>query len=270
VSLLLLKFLFPTPFILIRSLVIYEQLLVSDSTIYAIGLAKSFASYTLHVTALSSATGDLLTTIDIPSNIVNGLGDHFPLSHTGVQNPSLVWLEDDTIKYLVLTPKLENKSTSVSSSGYDKILNVGLGDKGIFVARRVDGSSHVLRLESGKVEQTWEFADSVSLLHPSGTKCPHKLQASSNRFTDSLYAGGVDKEGNPYVGRLYWSYSHQVIRIYCEYTKHANLIRGCQPTYLCSAPPRWQRNSDWLHVSLRDESTRNHQSREICVHVMEF
>jgi ER membrane protein complex subunit 1 len=148
-----------------RSLVIYDQVVVSGSTLYAIGLAKSFASYTLHITTLSSATGELLTDIHLPSNIANKRVDFFPIAQSGKRKLYLVWLEEGTVKYVALTPDLTNTPKSIAGSGYEQIIDLRLGDSGIFLARRKDGSSYVFQPRSGKVEQTWEFADSVSLIH---------------------------------------------------------------------------------------------------------
>lgn len=145
-----------------RSLVILERLAVTDSTIYAIGLTKSYASYTLHLTALSTETGELLTTHDVPSNIENGLDDFFALSSSTSEDPRLVWIEKGVVRSLTLTQKLTNKPQSLRGSANTKILDVGLSEYGMFVVKREDGSASVFKLNQNAIESIWDFADSVS------------------------------------------------------------------------------------------------------------
>ena len=133
-----------------------------DSTIYAIGLAKSFASYTLHVTALSLETGELLTTRNIPSSIENGSDDFFALSPSTSEDPRLVWIEKGVVKSVALTPKLANNPQGLKGSTSARIIDVGLSGHGLFVVRKEDGSASVFRLDQGAIESIWDFADSVS------------------------------------------------------------------------------------------------------------
>ena len=184
--------------------------MVSDATIYVIGLAESFESSTLHVTALSSESGEPIASINIPSDIANGPGDFFSLTQGVMQNPHLVWLDKRVIKHVALTPKLTNKPNSISGATYVHITNLGLCDKGYFVARKADGASYVFNLVGTKVQQIWEFTESVSLPYVNKPMFVHHSQANSEGHTWSLYAGGLDKDGNPYIGRLYWSHMHQV------------------------------------------------------------
>ena len=143
-------------------MVILEHLVVTDSTIYAIGLAKSYASYTLHVTALSAETGDLLTAQNIPSSIENGPDDFFALPPSTSEDPRLVWVEKGVVKSIALTPKLAKKPQSLRGSTNTKILDVGLSEQGLFVVKREDGSASVFRLNQNTIELTWDFADLVS------------------------------------------------------------------------------------------------------------
>lgn len=143
-------------------MVILERLVVTDSTIYAIGLAKSFASYTLHVTTLSAEAGELLTTRNIPSSIQDGSDDFFALFPPTAEDPCLVWIEKGAVKSVALTPKLANKPQSVKGSKNAKIVDVGLSEYGLFVVKKEDGSASVLRLDRSTIESIWDFADSVS------------------------------------------------------------------------------------------------------------
>jgi len=193
-------------------LVILERLTVTVSTVYIIGLANSFASYTLHVTALSAETGELLTTRNIPSSIENGSGDFFTLSPSTSEDPRLVWIEKGVVKSVALTPKITSKPQSLKGSTNARIVDVGLSEYGLFVVRKEDGSASVFKLNQDVIESIWDFADSVRYcivsLQPFAETTI--LQANSKKNSDSLYTGAVDKEGNPYVGRMYWSFALQV------------------------------------------------------------
>lgn len=135
---------------------------MTDSTIYAIGLAKSYASYTLHATALSAETGELLTTHNIHSSIENGSEDFLTLSPPTSEDPHLVWVEKGVVKSVTLTPKLANKPRSLKGYSAARIADVGLLEHGIFVARKEDGAASVFKLNRNAIESIWDFADSVS------------------------------------------------------------------------------------------------------------
>ena len=138
-----------------------SRLSVTDSTIYAIGLAKSYASYTLHITTLSAETGELLTTQNIPSSIESALGDFFVLSSPTSEDPRLIWIEKGVVKSVVLTQKLTSKSQSLPGSTNTRILDVGLSEHGLFVVKREDGSASVFKLIQNTINHIWDFADSV-------------------------------------------------------------------------------------------------------------
>ncbi|KAI0052505.1 DUF1620-domain-containing protein [Auriscalpium vulgare] len=177
------------------SLVIYAKLISTETAVYVLGLTKSFASYTIHVTAVSPTTGEVLSNADIPSTILKGPSELITLTSQTDKNlyPHVVWVEAGSIRSVALVPKLNNKPTSIKGSTYDKIIDIGMHAEGYFVALQPDGSSRVIRLdaETSGLKIVWDFADS----------------AKADRNTDSLYTGGVDKDGHPYVGRVYWSHS---------------------------------------------------------------
>ena len=145
------------------SLVIHTHLLLTDDAIYAVGAAKSIASYTLHASVLSPTTGELLTSANLPSNIANPLREFMVLTRHDTDSTHVIWLENGFIKSLVLTPKLSNKPSTVKGAGYAQILDVGLSDHGQLVATREDGASLVLKLEEDglSLTSTWEFKNSV-------------------------------------------------------------------------------------------------------------
>ncbi|KZT21772.1 DUF1620-domain-containing protein [Neolentinus lepideus HHB14362 ss-1] len=175
------------------SLVIYTKLVATPSTIYLIGLAKSIKSNTLHITSLSAATGEVIEDVSVPSHIADGPGDVIPLTSSSDAVPRLAWFDRGVIRSMLLTPDLKDKPASTKEARYRRIIDIGLGEgHGMFLAIQGDGSSRVFRIdeEGPGVKAIWEFADS----------------AESNRNAESVYSGGLDKDGYPYVARVFWSH----------------------------------------------------------------
>ncbi|KAI0772317.1 DUF1620-domain-containing protein [Trametes elegans] len=174
------------------SLVVYSRILSTPSTVYLIGLSKSFASYTLHITSISAATGELIESGGIPSSITTALSDVIVLRDAKVTevNPHIVWLEDGVIKYFPITPSLKGKAAALKGA-VKSIEDVGVSEFGQFVAVQSDGSGRVIRLGSEGLKVIWEYSDS----------------ASAPSRTDSLYAGGLDVDGYPYIARVFWLHS---------------------------------------------------------------
>ena len=146
------------------SLVIYSKVYATPATVYLLGLAKSLASYTLHVTSLDAASGELIRSGDYPSSITTGLSQVFFLAdvRTPETQPRVVWLEDGAIKSFPLVPDLKTKLSTVKGAVYKNIQDVGLSEHGQFVALTDDGSARVLKLTPEGLTVIWEFSDSVS------------------------------------------------------------------------------------------------------------
>lgn len=142
------------------SLVVYSNLVVTPSAIYVVGLAKSFASYTLHVTSLSPSDGEVLSSANIPSSILDGLTGFLTLT---TESPHLIWLELGSIKTFPLVPTLKGKATTLKDAAYKQILDVGLNPYGRIVAIKADGSGSVIKLEGNGMKSIWDFEGSVSL-----------------------------------------------------------------------------------------------------------
>lgn len=83
-------------------------------------------------------------------------------SDTTTLDPRVVWLEAGSIRSVSLVPHLTKKSTSVKGS-YSKIIDIGLQEKGHFVALSTDDSGRVLGLDKAGLKVIWEFEDSVSI-----------------------------------------------------------------------------------------------------------
>jgi hypothetical protein len=145
------------------SLVIHTHLLFTNDAIYAVGAAKSFASYTLHVAVLSPTTGELLASANLPSSIANPLREIMVLTCNDTDSTHAIWLENGLVKSLVLTPKLSNKPSTIEGAGYAQILDVGLSKYGQLVATREDGASRILKLDEDglSLASIWQFENSV-------------------------------------------------------------------------------------------------------------
>lgn len=126
------------------------------------------SSYSLHVMALSSASGKVLSSKRIPSSIYNGLTDFLLLSDVSddESNPCIVWLEGNDLKFVLLTPELEEKPKVMKGAAVKGIQNIGLNERGHFVALRKDGTGLAMRLDkdSRGLSLIWEFAESVSCI----------------------------------------------------------------------------------------------------------
>jgi ER membrane protein complex subunit 1 len=148
------------------SLNIYSSVLSTSSAVYVIGLSKSFASYTLHLVALSPLDGTVITTTDVPSSIVDGPQSilHVKRLIEGTEVIRVVWLEGGKIQSVGLTPELSEKPVTVKGAAYHQIIDTGLGDHGMFIAIKEDGAGRAIKLnEQGtNLKVIWEYADSVS------------------------------------------------------------------------------------------------------------
>jgi hypothetical protein len=85
-------------------------------------------------------------------------------SDTTTFDPRVVWLETGAIRSVSLVPYLTQKPASVKGS-YSKIIDIGLQDKGHFIALNTDDTGRVLSLDASKagLKVIWEFEDSVSI-----------------------------------------------------------------------------------------------------------
>lgn len=146
-----------------RSSVLYSKIVTTESTLYLVGLTKSFKAYTLHVVALDSSTGTTISSSAISSTI-NGPSDFIALTSSRTPQPILTWLEDGYIKSVVLTPEVKSKPRTIHDDAYKEIKDVGIADAGIVVALKRDETSHVIRIDKAAqgVQKVWEFANSVS------------------------------------------------------------------------------------------------------------
>ncbi|KAI9451269.1 DUF1620-domain-containing protein [Lactarius psammicola] len=171
--------------------IVYAKLVTTPSTVYVIGFTKSSAFKTLHVSSLSTSTGQQVASTNTPLSVAVGSSDVLTLSFDAATLiPRVVWLEAGTIRSVALVPDLTEKPTSVMGSAYTKIFDIGLQNKGYFVALTTNDTGRILKLDVDKLKAIWEFTDS----------------GKSGRHADSLYIGGLDRDGFPYIGRIFWSF----------------------------------------------------------------
>lgn len=144
------------------SLYIYSNVISTPSALYLVGLAKSFAAYTIHITALSPTTGEVLSSADISSNITEGPSQLLVISNKSA-SPHVTWLEDGRMHLLKLTPTLKEKPGVSKGAVYKKLQDINLCEDGQFVGIKEDGSGRLVKLaDDGTVKVTWEFENSVS------------------------------------------------------------------------------------------------------------
>ncbi len=94
-------------------------------------------------------------------------------SDTATLDPRVVWLEAGAIHSVSLVPNLTEKPTFVKGS-YSKIIDIGLQDKGHFIALDIDDTGRLLSLDASIVglKVIWVFEDSVSVyLEPHLPRC---------------------------------------------------------------------------------------------------
>lgn len=174
------------------SLVLYSHIITDPFTVYVVGLAKSFASYTLHVTTLLATTGEAIASVNIPANIIGGPSNFVVVSSpTGSATTACVnWLEDGALKAAVLTPDLKGQVMALPGVKYDRIGDFGLSTNGQFLAIKKGGAAHVMHFDAhaSSLRPIWEFGDAAQ--------------------SDSHFVGGLSQDGQPRVARVYWSNAH--------------------------------------------------------------
>lgn len=148
---------------LFSSLNLHSRLLQDEKNTYVIGLSKSFAGYTLYVTVLDSSSGKETVSYPVPGNLRTGLDDVLVVEHP--TEPSLFWVENGSIKWLSL---INRKVTTLKAKNVSRLIDLGIGEHGIFVAQEVDETSSVYSFyatETGfEPRQLFVFQDSVRSL----------------------------------------------------------------------------------------------------------
>ena len=170
---------------------IFTKLAVSHSAVFALGLTKSFRSYTLKIVALDSTTGAELASQDYPSDIEDANNAFVTLLHRTAAFPTVLWVDNGQAMVLDLDDQLKHKPAALKDGKFVRLLDVGLELSGILVGLRADDSAQVLKWESGTVRVAHAFPVS---------------RRSPEHYTDSIYLGTLDRQGRPYVGRTMWTH----------------------------------------------------------------
>ena len=174
-------------------------------------MSKSFASYTLHVSTLSLSTGQVIISANIPSSIVDPLAHFAVLTRPNTTQPQALWIEEETLRFVGLTPTLKEKGRQLQGTGYTRIMDIGLNDQGHAVVSRKESSSFVLKFdEVNSAKSVWEFVVSVSFSSFS-TKIPkrfliapirHRLGKLQILFTLEYWIGLGIHMSHGSVGRI--------------------------------------------------------------------
>ncbi|KAL0953048.1 hypothetical protein HGRIS_007249 [Hohenbuehelia grisea] len=171
------------------SVSIFTKIAVTPTTLYAIGLSKTFADYKLHVTALDTSTGDQLASETIPSSLT----DFRQLTVVRFAKDSdavaVAWIDGGSLKSILLDPKLKAKAVTVKGTAFESIVDLALGEHGRFLAVKEDGAARLVKLD----------------VAGGGLKSVHEFSSVDASAGAPVYSGGLDKDGNVYVSRIRWS-----------------------------------------------------------------
>lgn len=119
------------------------------------------------MTAVNPLTGLEIGSYHVPSKVKGGVDDLVLLDRQST--PYLAWLEDGAIKSIPLSASSKAPSPATTKlKDFSSINDIGLGAHGMFVALKVDGTAHIIRVgeeeKDGKAPKAiWEFADSVGV-----------------------------------------------------------------------------------------------------------
>jgi hypothetical protein len=113
---------------------------------------------------LDALTGNFSVSYPLPGNLKNGIDDVLALDQPS--EPSILWIESGTIKRLSLPTR---KVIGFGGRNFARLVDVGLGENGMFVAQHADESALVFQSDGKQTgkdpQQLWAFADSVRVLH---------------------------------------------------------------------------------------------------------
>ncbi|KAJ3575190.1 hypothetical protein NP233_g1262 [Leucocoprinus birnbaumii] len=173
------------------SLIIHTKVVLTPSTLYLVGIAKSTESYTLHVTSLVPETGQLITSANVPSSIRDPIVDSYVLSNGISENNRIVWLEQGSLKHVSLVPKLNAKPVAVKNAEFDLLVDIGLTENGHIIAVKKDGTGRIVKLVEDGVKSVHGFKDDT----------PEEHRVSP------VYTGSIDETGRAHIARIYWSHA---------------------------------------------------------------
>ncbi|KAJ1304201.1 hypothetical protein OPQ81_008601 [Rhizoctonia solani] len=187
-----------------------SRVILSPTSIHVVGLSKTDI-YALTVTTLDRQTGALLSQRPIPSQITRGMRDVFVFNTRDTKAPAVVWFAKPTgtLHSVLLDDEALTASKTSTHIKFAKVRDVQLEQHGLFVAETQDELPYVFGMYSAGLKQEWDFDDS----------------AVSRSETPSLFSGSVDREGNAYIARVFWSHSTGLANIH-TYAAHGSEGKG--------------------------------------------
>ncbi|CAE6492839.1 unnamed protein product [Rhizoctonia solani] len=187
-----------------------SRVILSPTSIHAVGLSKT-DTYAVTITTLDRQTGALVSQSQIPSKITRGMRDVFVFNTRDTKEPAVVWFEKQTgtLHSAVLGGEVISPQQASTKIKFVKVHDVQLDKQGLFVAETSDDLPYVFGMHSTGLKQEWDFDDS----------------GISKSETPSLFSGSVDREGNPYIARVFWSLSTGLANIH-TYAAHGSEGKG--------------------------------------------
>lgn len=185
------------------------------------GLLSSSLSHSLRVNIYQAYTGASITSFDVPGSNVemsSTMSDRDTTGNVVVigrnaegdfgRNPHLVWLQTDgTIKSFEIPLPAEKSDVQIESSAirtlkpkqanrYNALSELAaLNNRGILIARTNNARAEALRI--GKKEKHlisfWEMEEEA---------------------WDSIYTGSIDKQGHPYLNRVFFGRSQHLLNFH--------------------------------------------------------
>ena len=186
------------------------RVVANKDRIHVVSLLRNTNSVynSISVATLSAHTGELLTTHEIPSGL-NTAADVVILPWNQLPNlpPTanpgswVAWLnKDGTVRAAPLDPPTKKFAqpqviySKRPESTFTGLVDVGLSNKGLFVARRSDGLAEVLKVSAdAKFSSFWEFEEDAY---------------------DAVYAGTYDRQGRAYLQRIFFSRSQHLLNFH--------------------------------------------------------
>ncbi|KAJ7483329.1 DUF1620-domain-containing protein [Mycena latifolia] len=166
----------------------YSKLVHTPAALYAVGLSAQSAS--LHLAAINPITGAQMQTA----------WKHLPPAATSfvLAGNIAVWVDHATerLGFVQLIPTLKASIRTEKELKWYALVDVDLQKQSLFVGVLTNGEARVLKgREDGVIESVHSFP--------------------ANDGPQSLFAGGVDKDGAPYVVRLWTTVSNMTaVEIY--------------------------------------------------------
>ncbi|WFD36971.1 hypothetical protein MCUN1_003863 [Malassezia cuniculi] len=180
-----------------------QHVILSGDHIYVTALAHGKAR---PVIFRLTRRGTLVSSHTIPSDVVGQLvalpwtpRPHFPAARYATTDggPHVAWLGPDgqvhAARIDVEDPSGSRKRIKARSGRFVRLIDVGLGDRGYFVAEREGYTSEALQVnERGKFVSVWEFEDASP---------------------EAVYDGTFDRASDAFINRITFTRSQQLLSL---------------------------------------------------------